>query len=372
MSYFNSYAVEFVRRGDKWYCYLGGWLTDTQRTDSVYLSISKTLDPLGPWTFPKTVVSNGSRYEHANDPSVSKYKDTWYMVYTAANIHSAPTSSINYSISPDGLNWTPAVATTNTAITIIDPKNIAGADISEEARPAMVFAPDCIKLWFDGFLTNTPTPRVYLAEAPYPKPFKFPKVFTVKHKYETDGFPKFFEPDVQIRNDGTYDAVYNRGFNRVAYARSTDGVIFKDFPKPVTDCKDPHFGFKYSSNPGFIYDQTIDKILGIGFGMTDNDYAMGHKIGMAFMQYLVEVQDKDGKWHPAQTADSMNSQSIITEGAKRFSKFRLVHPATKKVLHEQKVKAKPGEVWKLIKSGNTDKSDESDRSDLSDNTKKKK
>jgi len=164
----NIYATDFIRMSNFWRCYSGGWRDVGQVNDNIYLCDSPDLKLEGPWPTPQFLITQGS-YNHANDPSVAIHNGTWYMVYSAAPYHGTGRETINYSTSPDGVNWTPNVATPTTALTITDIYNIADAEITDVARPSIVFAPDCVKLWFDGFLTNDhgKSAEVYLAEADY-------------------------------------------------------------------------------------------------------------------------------------------------------------------------------------------------------------
>jgi len=192
-----------------WRCYSGGWRDSGQVNDNIYFCDSPSMKLEGPWPTPQFLITQGF-YTHVNDPSVAIYNGTWYMFYSAAPLPTKGDDTINYSTSPDGINWNPSVGTTNTAVKITDPLGIEIAEITDVARPAVVFAPDCVKLWFDGFLTNNlAAAEMYLAEAPYSDMFNF----TVKHKYDNH---QLLEPDVVLRGDGTYFAAYNKMFREIS------------------------------------------------------------------------------------------------------------------------------------------------------------
>ena len=269
----NIYAPDLVRMSNFWRCYNGGWRDNGQVNDRIYLSTSSSMNLEGPWTTPQLMISEGP-YVHVNDPSVAIYNGVWYMVYSTAGYGD---ETINYSTSLDGINWTPSAGDVTTALTIVDPDNIADAQITDVARPSLVFAPECVKLWFDGHLTNNSgAVEEYLAEASYTNI----TYFTVKHKYGNTGFPRFYEPDVIRRGDGNYQAVYNWAFSEVRYATSTDGVNFTDINIAPVKATDPDFIYPIVNNPGFFHDQLNDVNFGIAFGMTENNALVDNKIGV--------------------------------------------------------------------------------------------
>jgi len=341
----NVYATDFIRMSNFWRCFYGGWLTNGQLNDCIYISDSETLNPTGPWSEPKFRLTQGP-YVHINDPSVVLHNGTWYMIYSIAGTNSD--DSLHYSTSTDGINWSPSVATNSTRLNISDPLGIAGAEITDVARPALVFAPDCVKIWFDGFLTNNLQSQfeVYLAEAPYSNM----TCFTVKHKYGyTNGFPYFYEPEVELRKDGTYIAAYNYIFREVHYATSTDGVHFTTIGKAAVKGSDYDSIYPILDNPGFFYDQVNDVNYGIAFGMTQNTVCpTDNKIGIGFMQYTVQVKDPKGAWRDikafAPSADLLTTSKDETN----FEAVRILHPVTGKILCEQKIKGlKAGDVYKI-------------------------
>lgn len=345
----NIYAADLIRMSNYWRCYNGGWLNSGQVNDRIYLSTSSSMNLEGPWTTPQLMVSEGP-YVHVNDPSVAVKNGVWYMVYSAAGFGD---DTINYSTSTDGINWSPSVAETNTALTIVDPNNIANAQITDVARPSIVFAPDCVKLWFDGFLTNNGGAiEEYLAEASYTNM----TYFVVRHKYGNTGFPRFYEPDVVLRGDGTYQAVYNWAFSEIRFATSEDGINFTDVNVTPVKVSDPDFPYTYINNPGLFYDQLNDVNYGIAFGMTLNSHLTDNKIGVGFMQYNVNALDINGTvLHTFQAGASSAEQQSLFSGLpsqyNSFSKFYLKHPVTGQTLCEQEVSsAVTGEVWQLNNS----------------------
>jgi len=100
----NVYATDFIRMSNFWRCFYGGWLTNGQLNDCIYISDSETLNPTGPWSEPKFRLTQGP-YVHINDPSVVLHNGTWYMIYSIAGTNSD--DSLHYSTSTDGINWSP-------------------------------------------------------------------------------------------------------------------------------------------------------------------------------------------------------------------------------------------------------------------------
>ncbi len=339
----NIYATDFICMSNFWRCYSGGWLVPGQVNDNIYLCDSPSLNLEGPWPTPQYLITQGF-YTHVNDPSVAILDGIWYMFYSAAPLPSNGDDTINYSTSTDGINWTPSVGTTSTAVKITDSLGIATAKITDVARPAVVFAPDCVKLWFDGFLTNNlAATEMYLAEAPYSNMFNF----TVKHKYDD---LQLFEPDVVLRGDGTYVATYNKGFREICYATSTDGVNFVDIKEsPVTKSSDPDCVFPSVDNPGLFYNQFNDVIYGMAFGMTSNTVVpVDNKIGIGFMQYIVRGFDTNGQiWRVISSGAPFADLKSVVSDVSQFSKISLVHPVTGQILYEQDVSAVTDEIWKL-------------------------
>ena len=345
---YNIYAPDFIRMSNFWRCFCGGWRDAGQTNDNIYITDSPNLNLEGTWPTPQFLITQGN-YNHANDPSVAIYNGTWYMVYSAAPYPGQGRETINYSTSPDGVTWTPNVATPTTALTITDIYNVADAEITDVARPSIVFAPDCVKLWFDGFLTNDhgKSAEVYLAEADYSNL----TYFVVKKRYGFGGGAiNFIEPDVALRADGTYVAAYNHLFKEIRYATSTDGYNFTEIKQnPVVKASNPDCVFPGVNNPGLFYDQINDDILGMAFGMTSNTIVpVDNKIGIGFMQYIVRAFDTNEQiWRVISSgAPYADLQSIFSD-VNSFSKFSLVHPITGQILYEQEISAVTGEVWKL-------------------------
>ena len=344
----NIYATDFIRMSNYWKCFSGGWLTNGQVNDNIYVCDSPSLALEGPWPTPQYLITQGT-YNHANDPSVAIYDGTWYMVYSVAPYPGTGNETINYSTSPDGINWTPNVATPTTALTITDIYNIADAEITDVARPAIVFTPECVKLWFDGFLTNDggTSAEVYLAEADYSDL----TYFVVKKRYgHAGGAITLIEPDVVLRADGTYFAAYNHFFKEIRYATSTDGFNFTEIKaNPVVRGSNPDCSFPGVNNPGIFYDDINDKIHGMAFGMTSNTIVpVDNKIGIGYMQYVVRAFDTNNSiWRVINSGAPYANLQSVNSVADNFSKFQLVHPITLQVLYEQNVTAAKNEVWQL-------------------------
>jgi hypothetical protein len=343
----NLYAPDLVRNGDRWHCYYGGWKTLGQSYDRIYLGISTDLDPKGPWT-EQMIISNGT-YLHVNDPTVYREGSTWIMLYTAAKFVASGSGQrfrdwINYSTSADGITWTPNAGSSATEITISDPLNIlGGSTLSDMARPSLVRDGNKWKLWFDAEI-NDASPTSYLAETTG----TFPSNFQLVHKYSNLGsFPSFYEPDVVRRANGTFSAVIQRGFKKLHYGNSTDGINFTW--SEAVDADHPFFARKWVSNPGLIYDDTTDKVLGLSFGMTDNDGFTDHDIGFSATHYVIEVRSPVSTWHIYSEAHALDELSAIVFGYTSFDQVRLKNPLTNQVLFTQDfTEARVGDTWRLV------------------------
>lgn len=338
----NVYAPDLVRVGNVWRCYYGGWATGGQGNDKIYLGISDDFEPIGGWSR-TTIISNGV-YVHVNDPTVVQAAPgVWYMLFTAARfIGQDYRDWINYAVSSDGLQWNPASGTTSTEIVLNDPLNIAGGPMTDIARPSLVKDGDLWRLWFDGKVSNGSI-RSYYAEGTDPEPY----VFTVKYRYlDVSGFPGFMEPDVVKRNDGTFLAVIQRHFNELFIGTSTTGQSFT--LKRALDADHPMFKRKYVSNPGLLYDQTLDNMLGLSFGMTDNDGLTDHDIGFSYQQYIIQVESPGSVWHTQAESRSLQEQSIRVSNSIQFQQVRLKDPNTEIVLYDQNFSnAASGDRWSL-------------------------
>ena len=337
----NLYAPDLVRVEDRWYCYHGGWLISGQKNDRIYLGISAGLDVAGPWSPASQLVINNGDYIHVNDPSVAIHGGTWYMVYTAyKSTSSGPRDWINYSTSTDGIEWSPSAGTSSTEVVISDPNNIASGPLSDMARPSLVRTPTGWNMWFDGKVNDGSTIS-YLAQCNS----EIPSHFTLVHYYQAiDGFPGFYEPDVVRRPDGTYLAVVQWNFQRLYVGTSTDGINFTLTLDVSTG--DPLFGRKRVSNPGLVYDQIEDRLLGLGFGMTDNTSLVDHDIGFSAAQYKIDVRSPDGVWHTQSQAAGQDLQSVLTPGYSTFDRVRITDPVTDTLLLEQPfTNAAPGDLW---------------------------
>jgi len=334
----NLYGPDLVRVGDRWYCYHGGWLDPGQGNDRIYLGISADLDVAGPWNPASQLIIHEGQYLHVHDPSVAIHDGTWYMVYTAYTSAGGARDWINYSTSTDGITWNPSSGTSATEIVMTDPSNIAGGSFSDMARPSLVHTPTGWKMWFDGRVDKGPAIS-YLAESDG----AVPSYFKVVHRYQSvDGAIGFFEPDVVRRPDGTYLAVVQRHSSGLYVGTSTDGVNFT-LALDVS-INDPLYGRNTISNPGLIYDPIEDRLLGLGFGMS-NDW-VDHDIGFSASQYKVDVRSPDGVWHTQSLAGGLDLQSVLTPGYDTFDRVRITDPVTNTVVHEQSfTDAAPGDLW---------------------------
>jgi len=337
----NLYAPDLVRVEDHWYCYHGGWLNSGQGNDRIYLGISASLDVAGPWNPASQLVIHNGDYLHVNDPSVAIHSGTWYMVYTAyKSTASGPRDWINYSTSTDGIEWSPSAGNSSTEVVVTDPNNIAPGPLSDMARPSLVRTPTGWSMWFDGRANDGP-PISYLAKSNG----EVPSHFTLVHFYRAvDSFPGFYEPDVIRRPDGTWLAVVQVHFQKLYVGTSIDGVNFT-LTLDVS-AGDPLFGRKRVSNPGLVYDQVENQLLGLGFGMTDNTSLVDHDIGFSAAQYKVDVRSPDGVWHIQSQAAGQDRQSVLTPGYTSFDRVRITDPVTGTVVLEQPfTTAAPGDLW---------------------------
>lgn len=338
----NLYAPDLLRVDDRWYCYHGGWLTAGQSYDRVYVGISPGLDTGGPWNPASQVAIYEGSYIHVNDPSVAVHDGVWYMLYTAFKmVGSDPRDWINYSTSADGLEWAPSVGTPTTEIVLDDPDQIAGGTITDIARPSLVRTPTGWKLWFDATVGNSSSTACYLAHSNG----VVPSHFTLVHKYSAiEGFPGFWEPDVVRRPDGTYLAVVQRHFRDLLIGTSTDGIHFT--LTPDVSATNPLFGREKVSNPGLVYDQIEDRLLGLSFGMTDSASLVDHDIGFSAAQYAIEVRSPGNVWHVHTQAAGQDLQSVLTVGYSTFDLVRITDPLTSEVVLEQSfATAAPGDLW---------------------------
>jgi len=336
----NLYGPDLVRVEDRWYCYHGGWLDPGQGNDRIYLGISEGLEVIGPWNPASQLIIDEGPYLHVNDPSVAVHNGTWYMVYTSFASEDA-CDWINYSTSTDGITWSPSRGTSATEIVVTDPSNIAGGPFSDIARPSLVRTPTGWKIWFDGRVNDGPTAS-YLAEGSS----QLPSYFTLVHRYQSiDGFPGFFEPDIVRRPDGTYLAVVQRHYQELYFGTSADGISFT--LTPDVSANDPLFGRDIVNNPGLVYDQIENRLLGLGFGMSNT--WVGHDIGFSASQYKIEVRSPGEIWHTQSLAEGLDLQSVLTPGYDTFDRVRITDPVTNTIVLNQKfTDAAAGDLWYVL------------------------
>lgn len=346
----NLYAPDFIRTAEGWHTYFGGWRTSGQTSDEIYVGTAGAASPAGLSGF-TTAIAAGE-YLHVNDPTVVYEPEAgqWHMLYTAAK-YVGPSGARNfrdwiaYSTSTDGVNWSPSAGATSAEVALLDPNNIAGAALSDIARPSLVQADGGWKLWFDGKSdSGDGAIHSYLAESVGGSPTQFE---VVKRYDDVAGFPGFFEPDVQRREDGTYLAVIQRHFSQLHLATSEDGVDFQVGPVSL-DAAYPFFGRESVDNPGLIYDDTLDALLGLGFGMTDSPALVGHDVGVSFAQLRIEMRSPDGTWHVFSTAEGLDEQFVHAFHYTDFDLVRVMDAGTGDLLLEQDfTAAAPGDVWEL-------------------------
>ena len=337
----NIYAPDLIRAGDGWFNYFGGFMNPGQVNDRIYRGSRTNLEVNGPWS-PQLAISEGV-YEHVNDPSVVRDAGHWHMVYTAARTISGKfTDWINYSSSSDGINWTPNTGVTAAEIVMTDPLNLAGGTIADIARPSLVKTPTGWKMWFDAKTAGGGIAS-YLAHAT-----GTPTSFQVVHRYaDASGFPGFFEPDIARRPDGTYVGVIQRNFATLHMVNSTDGINFTVSPA-VVSASHPMFNRDFVSNPGLIYDDVSDRVLGLGFGLTNSTNLTGHDIGFTLTHLQVEVRSPGGTWHVFQQANLLDESFLHVFNFTSFDLVRIRDPKTNQLLLEQSfTTAAVGDIWEF-------------------------
>lgn len=342
----NLYAPDLLRAGDGWKNYYGGWVSASDVNDRIYVGIRNGLEVNGDWSG-QLAIDNGD-YIHVHDPSVVRAGAQWHMVYTAArNVAGKFTDWINYSSSTNGTDWTPSAGSVSTQVTMTDPSNLAGGTISDIARPSLVKTDTGWKMWFDGKVDGSTAPSSYLAHATGATPTNFKVVHRYGDAGGPGGFPGFFEPDIARRPDGSYVGVIQRGFATLHVVTSSDGINF-DVGGAVVSAGDPMFSRDKVSNPGLIYDEADDKVLGLGFGMTDSPELVGHDIGFTQTHLKVQVRSPGGVWHVYAKANLLNEQFLHVFNYTSFDLVRVIDPGTGRILVEQNFDgAKVGDIWQL-------------------------
>jgi hypothetical protein len=351
----NVYAADFLRvdTGPQpaWNVYYGGWQVESQgREDRIYLRTSDDLEPAGPWTPPAVIIDNGV-YEHVNDPSVViDGSNQFHMLYTSFGNPGGGAAHdwLNYSSSTDGVNWSPSAGTTSTEINVSDPTNIVPGTIEQLARPSLVKDGATWKLWMDVKSDDGGTEHIfsYLAESTS----DLPTNFEIVHRYASQSsFAGFFEPDVALRPDGTFLAVFQRHFNELFLATSTDGVNFKLEKDAVMDADHPLHPTGFISNPGLLYDQVTDTNYGVAFGMPTDSGLDDNQIGFAYTQYPIYITSPGQVLHSIAGSTVMTEQRVLTSGFTSFDMAVITDPLTGEILHLQDFSgANPGDVWELL------------------------
>ncbi|MDB5351026.1 MAG: hypothetical protein JWN86_2273 [Planctomycetota bacterium] len=332
----NVYAANLVRNGGAWNLYYGGWRDAADANDRIYAAVSIGAMPSGPWQGQQVIIDNGE-YVHVNDPSVQRRApDDWYMAFTTAD-KADGRDWIAVAASPDGLTFTPRIATREAEI------RISGAEFTHMARPSLLWTGTVWKLWFDGKIKGGGR-HSYLAECSEP----FPKRFRFVHEYpDVNGFPGFFEPDVALVG-GTFVAVVQRNFTNYIKLESRDGVHFEE-AGVILSAGDPAVAKKRISNPGWIGDAANGRILGVAISMTDELNLTGHVIGLAYHQYLVQVTTPSGVTHQYGRSRGFDVAVPMTFGAREFSRIRVEDPRTHATIADQAVSARSGDRWRLVR-----------------------
>jgi hypothetical protein len=261
---------------------------------------------------------------------------------------------INYSSSMDGKVWLPSMGEFSSEIIMTDPLSLAGGSIVHIARPSLVKTPNGWRMWFDAkVIANSKkeiVPQSYLAEAESLSP-PSPR-FRVVHKYDPlpSGVLSFAAPDVARRPDGTYVAVVERDNSETLYlATSPNGITFTLTSEPVLRADELTLGQKKVHNPGLLYDQVSDQLLGLAFGMTVRSDYLGSDIGFSYTQYEIQIQSPDGTWHVYAEGDTLTDQSVLVFNYTEFEKVRLIDPVTGQILLEQDfTDAQVGDLYRLF------------------------
>ncbi len=333
----NVYAPDLVKSGAVWNLYYGGWKNAADVNDRIYFAVSDDALPEGPWAGHVVIVDNGP-FIHVNDPSVQRRGvSDWVMAYTVVD---AAGDWIAVSTSSDGAAWSPSIATAATRI------GLPGADFTAIARPALVWTGSGWKLWFDGRRQSDSALHSYLAESQD----LIPRTFTLVHEYsDANGFPGFFEPDVERMNDARgqrYIAVVQRAFSVAHRMESFDGVAFRDLG-PILYASDPGFGRQRISNPGLLFDDQGPALLGIAFGMS-SPAIVDHDIGFAYLQYDVRVLSCPDTWAVYSQARYLLASYPMTFGLTSFCRIQLVDPLTGLVWLDQAVAGRAGDQWQVV------------------------
>jgi len=346
----NVYAPDLVRNGGVWNLYYGGWKDSSgYGKDNIYIAVSDDAMPEGSWSGQWVIISRGS-YVHANDPSVQKRSSSdWVMAYTVArheDSHSSIRDWVAISTSSNGASWSPSAATPSTEIDLTGSAGgVNAADITDIARPALLWTGSKWKLWFDAMVNNNGDRLSFLAESNESGP---PTSFNLVHRYADvgGGFPGFYEPDVAII-DGKYVAVVQRYFDTLVKYESTDGVHFTEVGEMLS-ASDPAFGHDYVNNPGLLYDRVYDVLRGVAFGMRNDPSRCSNDIGFAYTQYKVYVKSCPSTWHVYTESEFWDRALPMTFSYDEFCRIRIIDPVDNSLILDKTFDAEIGDVWRLV------------------------
>lgn len=338
----NLYAPEIVKMNNKWNVYYGGWKTVYQTHDTIYLGITDDIAFEGPILNNSAVISPGE-YIHVNDPSVQrKSSNNWVMAYTTAKyVGSDYRDWINISTSYNGTNWYPSSANYSTEISVDASQFLQGGEqLTDIARPSLLWDNNHWKLWFDGRINNGNT-ESYLAVS-YDS---YPSNFSVIHKYTSiGGFPGFYEADVKKTNEG-YVAAVQRYFTGIYKYKSTDGIHFTEMGKMISNSDT---GRSLISTPGLIYDDSNGTTYGIAFGMTNNSSLIDHDIGFAYSQYTAKAVSCPNVWHQYQDAVYYETVKLKTFQYSSICRIQILDSDTNAILIDKSVSSYDGDQWRFV------------------------
>ena len=348
----NVYTPWFVKKGDTWYIYYGGWGTvDCVGNDTTYLATTKDPYLRGPYTQHGVVLKAGGDYVHAQDPAVDIGPNgKWVMTYTQTTIkNGSGLDWIGVATSDDGITWT-SYGNNKTGISDTVSSEMGFTNYTRQAndmlgRPSMQYnhSKNRWEMYVDSvqFAGNTSQSG-------------FIYFFTC-----TDAIPKNWKFEGMICQGGetalayindTYYLAYRNDTSwpsRMVVASSTDGMNFSDPSIFLTGERTRDGAIHNITQMAFAVDN--NEIVAVMYGRSFEGWS--HHVSLAWPMKKIEVW-RGGQYVKTEPlATGPHTQVISSGGASApLTKIRVYDKVGQPASLEAPIKLYSGQSLSLIKN----------------------
>ncbi|MEU2718813.1 hypothetical protein [Streptomyces sp. NPDC007205] len=330
----NLYAANPVKAGRVWNVYSGGLFAPGNQHDDIYLATTRDDTLTHGFSSIRKVIDHGG-YNHVNDPSAVRLRDSWVMAMTAGAVGVEGCSILR---SRDGIHWPP----------LTDRSKIifggAHVHVSSCARPSLIYNSRYKgghrwrwELYFDGVVNGVAEQHLAVSTEPLPRHFTY-----------VAGVGPFVDADIKLLN-GQYIAAYRDIVPppvwNIKYAISRDGIHFRQHgrllvaPDPLASYDDCGV-----TNAGWAINQK-GLITAVMYGGLACPWGVGiQQLGVALPQADV-ILFSGNVAHAHRQAISATAQRIDTHEYTRVDRIMIIQRPGSHPIINQKIHGTRGDAW---------------------------